>query len=61
VRYGYRRVHVLQERQGWRIKIKKTRRIYNVLGLQLLNKVPELRVKAKLREDRCEVTWPNET
>ena len=61
VRYGYRRVHVLLEREGWRINIKKTHRIYNALGLQLRNKTPKRRVKAKLREDRCTVTRPNET
>ena len=61
VRYGYRRVHVLLEREGWRINIKKTYRIYNALGLQLRNKTPKRRVKAKLREDRCEATGPNET
>jgi len=61
VRYGYRRVHVLLQREGWRINIKKTHRIYNVLGLQQRNKTPKRRVKAKLREDRCEATRPNET
>ena len=61
VRYGYRRIHVLLQREGWRINIKKTRRIYNELGLQLRNKTPKRRVKAKLREDRCEATGPNET
>jgi len=38
VRYGYRRVHVLLRREGWVINMKKTRRIYNELGLQLRNK-----------------------
>lgn len=61
VRYGYRRVHVLLQREGWRINIKKTHRIYNALGLQLRNKTPKRRVKAKLREDRCAATRPNET
>ena len=61
VRYGYRRVHVLLRREGWRINSKKTHRIYNELGLQLRNKTPKRRVKAKLREDRREATRPNET
>ena len=61
LRYGYRRVHVLLQREGWRTNIKKTHRIYNALGLQLRNKTPKRRVKAKLREDRCEATRPNET
>ena len=49
VRYGYRRVHVLLRRDGWEIDMKKTHRIYNELGLQLRNKTPKRRVKAKLR------------
>jgi putative transposase len=32
--------------------LKKTHRIYNELGLQLRNKTPKRRVKAKLRDDR---------
>lgn len=60
VRYGYRRVHVLLLREGWQVNIKKTRRIYNELGLQLRNKHPKRRVKAKLREDRQEAVGPNQ-
>ena len=40
--------------------MKKTRRIYNELGLQLRNKHPKRRVKAKLREDRTEAVGPND-
>ena len=61
VRYGYRRVHVLLCREGWRINLKKTRRVYREMGLQLRNKTPKRRVKAKLREDRKVATRPNET
>lgn len=61
VRYGYRRVHVLLRREGWLINQKKTRRIYNELGLQLRNKTPKRRVKAKLRADRREAVGANET
>ncbi len=61
VRYGYRRVHVLLQREGFVINHKKTYRIYNELGLQLRNKTPKRRVKAKLREDREEATGPLET
>lgn len=60
VRYGYRRVHVLLRREGWEINMKKTRRIYNELGLQLRNKHPKRRVKAKLREDRQDAVGPND-
>ena len=61
VRYGYRRVHVLLRREGWMINMKRTRRIYADLGLQLRNKTPKRRVKAKLREDRSPAAMPNET
>jgi putative transposase len=60
VRYGYRRVHVLLRREGREINMKKARRIYNGLGLQLRHKHPKRRVKAKLREDRQEAAGPNE-
>ena len=45
VRYGYRRVHVLLRREGWRLGQNKTRRIYREMGLQLRNKTPKRRVK----------------
>ena len=61
MRYGYRRVHVLLRREGWSINQKKTRRIYRELGLQLRNKTPKRRVKAKLRDDRKPATRSNET
>ena len=61
IRYGYRRVHVLLRREGWMINMKRTRRIYAELGLQLRNKTPKRRGKAKLREDRSPAAMPNET
>ncbi len=60
VRYGYRRVHVLLRREGWIINVKKVRRIYNELGLQLRNKSPKRKVKAKLNRDRREAVSPME-
>lgn len=61
IRYGYRRVHVLLRREGWRHGQNKTRRIYRELGLQLRNRTPKRRVKAKLRDDRRPATRSNET
>ncbi len=40
---------------------KMVYRLYNEMGLQLRNKTPKRRVKAKLREDRVEATQTNET
>jgi putative transposase len=61
VRYGYRRVHVLLQRDGWAINVKRVYRLYRELSLQLRNKTPKRRVKAKLREDRTEPRQINET
>jgi putative transposase len=61
MRYGYRRGHVLLRREGCRHGLNKTRRIYRELGLQLRNKTPKRRVKAKLRDDRRPATRSNET
>jgi putative transposase len=41
VRYGYRRIHVLLLREGWRVNVKCVYRIYRELGLQLRNKTPK--------------------
>jgi putative transposase len=60
VRYGYRRVHVLLRREGWRVNHKRVRRLYQEEGLQLRNKSPKRKVSAKLREDRTVATAPNE-
>jgi putative transposase len=61
VRYGYRRIHVLLRREGWSVNPKRVYRLYREQGLQLRNKTPKRRVKAKLREDRSAPVGPNET
>ena len=61
VRYGYRRIHVLLRREGWRVNPKRVYRLYREMGLQLRNKTPKRRVKAKLRDDRRPATRSNET
>ena len=48
VRYGYRRVHVLLQRDGWAINVKRVYRLHRELGLQIRTKTPKRRVKAKL-------------
>ena len=42
------------------INVKRVYRLYREMGLQLRNKTPKRRVKAKLREDRDEAAGPNE-
>jgi putative transposase len=65
MRYGYRRVRVVLQREGWMTNIKRTYRLYTALGLQVRNieacRGPERRVKAKLRDDRCPALQPNQT
>ena len=61
VRYGYRRIHLLLKREGWDVNPKRIYRLYKEIGLQLRNKTPKRRVKAKLREVaqlRCIIMKP---
>lgn len=60
VRYGYRRVHYVLRREGWDVNPKRVYRIYREMGLQLRNKSPKRRVKAKLREDRTDAVSTND-
>jgi putative transposase len=60
VRFGYRRVHVLLRREGWSVNAKRIYRLYKEMGMQLRNKTPKRRVKAKLREDRADAVRPND-
>ena len=48
-------------REGWRHGQNGTTAHLRELGLQLRNKTPKRRVKAKLRDDRAAATRPNET
>jgi putative transposase len=60
VRYGYRRIHVLLRREGWLVNAKRICRLYREMGLQLRNKTPKRRVKAKLRSDRTTARSAND-
>lgn len=60
VRYGYRRIHVLLRREGWEVNVKRVCRLYREMGLQLRNKTPKRRVKAKLRSDRTTAVAAND-
>jgi putative transposase len=57
---GYRRIHVLLRREGWRVNAKRVWRLCREMSLQLRNKPPKLRVQAKLREDRAGAVAANE-
>jgi len=60
VRYGYRRIHVLLRREGWHVNAKRVYRLYHEMELQLRNRTPKRKVRAKLREDRTPATHPND-
>ena len=61
MRYGCRRIHVLLRREGRNVNAKRIYRLYREMGLQLRNKTPKRRAKAKPREDRIEATMTDET
>jgi putative transposase len=47
VRYGYRRIHTLLQREGWLVNHKRVYRLYCLEGLQMRHKPPRRRVSAK--------------
>ena len=44
VRYGYRRLHVLLQREGWRVNHKRVYRLYRLEGLSLRRKARKKRL-----------------
>ena len=60
VRYGYRRLHVLLEREGWRINHKRVYRLYTEENLTMRTKSPKRRVSNKARLDRVEARAAND-
>lgn len=48
--YGYRRLHILLQREGWQINHKRVYRLYRDEGLGLRRKRPRRRVAAVTRE-----------
>ncbi len=46
VRYGYRRIHVLLRREGWKINHKRVYRLYRTEGLNLRSKSKRKKVSA---------------
>jgi putative transposase len=58
---GFRRVHVLLGREGWRVNHKRVYRPYCIEGLNLHMKGKKKRFRAVPRPDRPRVTKPNES
>lgn len=46
VRYGYKRIHVLLQREGWQINHKRVYRLYREAGLNLRTKKSKKRTRA---------------
>jgi putative transposase len=52
VRYGYRRLHVLLQREGWQVNHKKIYRLYNEEGLSIRTRSPRRRRACRYRSGR---------
>lgn len=60
VHYGYRRVHVLLRREGWKDNHKRVYRLYRNEGLSLRHKRPRRNKAARLRQPKQLVQRINE-
>jgi putative transposase len=60
VRYGYRRVHVMLQREGWHINHKRVYRLYSQQGLALRSKRPRRHRSAYARQPRVMAKAINE-
>ena len=60
VHYGYRRVHVLLRREGWRDNCKRVYRLYRLEGLSLRHCRPRRNKSARLRQPKHLVHASNE-
>lgn len=60
VRYGYRRLHVMLKREGWRISRNRVYRLYAEEQLQLRSKLPRRRKMVVSRRERCVPKRPDE-
>jgi putative transposase len=61
VSYGYRRLHVLLQREGWKVNHKRVYRLYRLEGLGMRSKKPRRHVTACRRMERLMVTEVNES
>ena len=60
VRYGYRKIRVLLNREGWKVGKKLVYRLYKEEGLTLLHKPRRKRRAAMHRRERFRPTAPNQ-
>ncbi len=61
VSYGYRRIHVLLQREGWKVNHKRVYRLYRLEGLTMRPKRPRRHVLARRRMVRDTASYQNES
>jgi putative transposase len=61
VRYGYRRIHILLRREGFKVSKHRVHRLYREEGLSLRRKRPRRHVSAARRAERPEAQGRNES
>ena len=60
VHYGYRRLHILLQREGWQVNHKLVYRLYKEEGLTMRRKRPRRNRSCQIRECRTEAKQSNE-
>ena len=60
IRYGYRRIHILLQREGWNVNLKRVYRIYCLAGLNVRRQRPKGRRMASHRMAHPDVTRAND-
>ncbi|WP_408902482.1 DDE-type integrase/transposase/recombinase [Teichococcus vastitatis] len=60
IRYGYSRIHILLQREGWKINRKRVYRLCRLEGLSLRRKRPRRHVTAARRMEREVAVRPNQ-
>ena len=61
VSYGYRRLQVLLQREGWKVNHKRVYRLYKQEGLMMRPKRPRRHVSARRRVERATASHANES
>lgn len=60
VRYGYRRLHILLQREGWLVNHKRLYRLYREEGLSIRTRSPKRRRACRYRSGRSEADGMND-
>ena len=60
VRNGYRRLHILLQREGWHVNHKRLYRLYCDEGLSIRTSSPKRRRSCRYRSGRSEADGMNE-